>query len=310
MEFTAKKRIVYHTLLAVFLANAANRFFIPDLDFELEHRFYQRIFEGVGDAPDQYRILPLLALKAAWSLLKALHPGTPWNHAVLLFNGVFGFLVLEGFYRLATFWSSYKRLVFNFIFASTYIYTQYTGWRPDTLGLELASVLSVWVWQEKAGRPVWSLPALVALAFCRTDVALVFAAFQALYLEKQLWMRVVLVAIPLVTQWLLQTVLFPAARYYTHTMMLFDNLGGYYLAYNPATWGLLAALLLFWNDIRAFALRVRANYPWLPWMLAGYAALVLVVGRINEYRLYLPFVPLLLYAAIPPDQRPLKPGPK
>lgn len=302
MVYTHKYRLAYHTLLAAFLANAANRFFIPDLDYELEHRFYQRIFEGVGDAPDQYRILPLLVLDACWRLLKAIRPGTPWNHAVLLFNGLFGFMVLEGFYRLATFWTAYQRLLFNLLFAAAYIYTQYTGWRPDTLGLELACILCVWLWQNAPGRPYWSLPAITALALCRADVALVFALFQAIYLERARWLKTVLVAIPVVTQYVLQTFLFPNARYYTQPFMLFDNLGGYYLAYNPATWGILAAVWLFWDAIRAFARQVRSNYPWLPWLLAGYTGLVLIVGRLNEYRLYLPFIPLLVYAAVRPER--------
>lgn len=301
MAFSLTKRLLYHVLLAVFIANAANKFFIPDLNFELQHQFYQRIFKGVGYAPDQYRILPLLGLDAVWSLLKWIRPGSPWNHAVLVFNFLCGLLVLEGFYRIAPFWNAYKRLVFNFLFASFYIYSQYTGWRPDTLGLLLMCIGYVWIWQRNPNRRlIWSVPALLALSFSRSDVALIFALFQILYLEKNRRVGVVLLAIPVLTQLALQKIIFPNAPYYTHTVMILDNLSGFYLAYNPATWGLLAALLLFWKHIRQFCAWIYRQYPLLPGLLAMYVILVFIVGRINEYRLYLPFIPLLLYATAHP----------
>ncbi|MEM7039731.1 MAG: hypothetical protein AAF570_22345, partial [Bacteroidota bacterium] len=67
-------RLLFHALLAFFLANAANKFFVVDLEYEMENGFYARIFNFQGDAPDQYRILPLLPLKLLCDQL-------PFNHA-------------------------------------------------------------------------------------------------------------------------------------------------------------------------------------------------------------------------------------
>ena len=69
-------RIAVHILLAAFLANAANKFFVADLDYEFANGFYEKIFVGLGDAPDQYRILPLGPLKLLCGYLPFEDPNT------------------------------------------------------------------------------------------------------------------------------------------------------------------------------------------------------------------------------------------
>ena len=283
-------RLAVHTLLACFLANAANKFFVAELDYELANGFYARIFEFQGDAPDQYRILPLLPLKYLCQHL-------PFNTAVLVYNLFFGFVGLELLWRMTPRLTTQGRYTIAVLLAGGYIYTQYTGWRPDTMGLFCLAALTAWVaWhlRDRTLREGLLLLLVVALAFARADIALALAALLAAYHVRTMAIRLLLPVLPVLVQALLQWQLFPTATYYTKTIMLMDNLGGYYLLRNPATYLLLALLLIFARPLWAFAQHLWQRYPIVCGVLLAYLGLVLVVGRINEYRLYLPFVPFLL----------------
>lgn len=285
-------RLAFHGLLAFFLANAANKFFVADLEYELAHGFYARIFAGVGDAPDQYRLLPLIPLKAICDFL-------PFNHAVLVYNVAVGFLVLELFWWIMGGLPRRQKLLFQLLFAMGYIYCQYSGWRPDTLGLlavAAAVVLPPWWTVDRPatyGLRLLQTVLLLALAFSRTDIALVYGAFLAIYGTQSWAWRLTWLLAPVGVQLLLQLVLFPEASYYSKTVMLTDNLSGYFLVRHPATWLILAVLLVFGRHLRDFVRRTW-RFRWLYALLTGYLLLVLVIGRVNEWRLYLPFLPLLL----------------
>lgn len=283
-------RIIFHLLLAVFLANAANKFFIPNLEHELAHGFYQKIFEFRGEAPDQYRILPLLGLKV-------LNQFFPFNHAVLAFNFLAGFLCFELIYYLLGPLSRLKKLGFNVLLAGSYIYLQYTGWRPDTLGLLLLCLLVVLALKVKAAAPKWVLLYLgvIALAFSRADIALVYAVFLAIYGGNRIWIRLPLILIPPAVQLLLQFYIFPEADYYTKPVMILDNLSLFYLVRNPASWLILALILGFWSRIWEFFRQTYPQFKFLYFLLAFYFLLVFAVGRVNEYRLYMPFIPLFIW---------------
>lgn len=283
-------RLAVHALLACFLANAANKFFVADLDYEAAHGFYARIFDFHGDAPDQYRILPLLPLKYLCQHL-------PFNTAVLAYNLVFGFLGLELLWRMTPRLSTQGRYTISVVLAGTYSYAQYTGWRPDTMGLFCLAACTAWVaWhlRDRTLREGLLLVLVLALAFARADVALALAALLAAYHVRTMALRLLLPILPVLVQALLQWQLFPEAQYYTQTVMLWDNLGGYYLLRHPATYLLLALLMVYGRPLRAFVRQLWRRYPIVCGILLAYLGLVLVVGRLNEYRLYLPFVPFLL----------------
>lgn len=286
-------RLVVHGLLAVFLANAANKFFVVDLDYELEHHFYGRIFIGVGDAPDQYRILPLLPLKL-------LVQQVTFNYAVLIYNTVLGFMVFELFWWIMGGIHRNKKFTFNALFAAAYIYTQYTGWRPDTMGLVFLCALAVSPFLVNGSKGQASIlqsigitVLLAAISFSRADIGMVFALWFVIY-QSQNWAFILLwVMIPPLAQFTLQEIIYPDAEYYSDKVMLLDNLKGYYLLRHPATYLIVALGLAFWRPIRDF-FRQTWNQKWFYLLCLGYLGLVLVVGRINEYRLYLPFVPIFL----------------
>lgn len=284
------RRLLVHILLAVFLANAANKFFVPDLEYEAIHHFYARIFAFQGDAPDQYRILPLLPLKVLCTAL-------PFNSAVLIYNTVAAFLVFELLWLLMRGISDSRKYATNLILSATYIYFQYTGWRPDTLGLLLICTLTVLA-ADRIRDPLLRdgslLLGTLAIAFSRADIALAFAAYFALYKVRSLPIRLLLPGLPVFIQLVLQTWVFPDAQYYTQTIMLWDNLSAYYIIRHPATYLIIALLILYARPLAAYALWIWKRYPGFCFIVLGYLGLILVVGRLNEYRLYLPFLPLLL----------------
>ena len=288
------KRIVFHVLLATFVANAANRFFIPDLQFEEEHQFYEAIFNFEGQAPDQYRILPLLMIKTVRGALRLGRPSTPFNHGVLVFNFICGFLIFELLFGLLHYKDEARRIGFNILLAVGYIYTQYTGWRPDTLGLLFLCLLYVF-WIDRKKETVYlHLFFLLLLAFSRADIALIYGVFMGMTRVKNWAIRGLFVAIPIAVQMALQFYFFKEATYYTKPMMFWDNLVGYYLAYNPATWLILALVVWYFKEIKKYIAITYQKVPTFYWLLGGYLLLILVVGRLNEYRLYLPFIPLLI----------------
>ncbi len=310
-------RVLVHGFLAMFLANAANKFFVADLDYELEHHFYGRIFEGTGDAPDQYRILPLIPLKFLCQHL-------PFNHAVLIYNMVLGFLVFELFWWTMGTISRNKKFAFNTLFAVAYIYTQYSGWRPDTMGLIFLSSLLVsplllgigemnlWKGKPNIGgdgrenpshqsentsfhkvKSLGLLILLTGLAFSRADIAMVYSLWLAIYYTSKMGLVLLWLAIPPIVQFSLQEIIYPNASYYSDKIMLLDNLRGYYLSRHPATYLILALVLAFWRPILRF-LRQSWKQKWFYFLCVAYLGLVLVIGRVNEYRLYLPLVPIFL----------------
>lgn len=290
MSREAFSRIFFHVLAAAFAAIAANKFFILNLEAEAADPFYQRIIEFRGEAPDQYRILPLLGLKL-------LRLQFPFHHSVMILNGVTAFVVLECLWVLLGSRSWQQKTTFNLLFCTLFIYTQYTGWRPDTMALlALCCVLVVWMKEGKAGglREGGFLLGLVALSFSRADVALAYAVFFGAVSLGNWPLRLLAFVIPIGIQALLQLVLFPDAPYYTHFFMLKDNLSGYYLVMNPATWLLAALLVARGGEIISFIKESIRKNPYFYLVFTMYAALVLVTGRLNEYRLYLPFVPLFL----------------
>ena len=183
------------------------------------------------------------------------------------------------------------------LLAGTYIYCQYTGWRPDTIGLMLVSTFCVWVTQKvenPAAKNGLLLLGITALGFSRADIALIFALYFAIY-HLQSWpLRILIVAIPLAAQAALQFVIYPDAEYYTKPFMLLDNLRMYYLLRNPATYLIVAVLIGFWPSISTYLRKTFRKYFYFYVLLVMYLLLVLFIGRINEYRLYLPFVPIFL----------------
>lgn len=286
-------RLLVHGLLAIFLANAANKFFVVDLDYEVEHQFYAKIFAGVGDAPDQYRILPLLPLKHLCNHL-------PFNHAVLVYNLLFGFLAFELFWWIMGGLNRRKKFIFNLLFAGAYIYTQYTGWRPDTMGMVCLSALMVsplFICKPRSNvtlsGTIGMTILLAALAFSRADIALVFAAYLSIYHTRNWPVRIVWCVLPVLVQYLLMVQIYPEAAYYSDQVMLLDNLSGYYLLRHPGTYLLIALGIVFFQPIRQF-IRQTWDQKWFYLLCLAYMGLVLVVGRLNEYRLYLPFVPIFL----------------
>jgi hypothetical protein len=283
-------RIVMHFVLAVFVAMAANKFFVVDLDFELSHGFYARIFEFRGDAPDQYRILPLLPLKLLCQFV-------PFNHAVLMYNMVFGWLALELLWRMSKAQPFVWRRGLSFGFAILYIFLQYTGWRPDTMGLMCLCLASTIVLRDVRDRSLRFLLyalCIFMLCFSRAEIALIYALFATFYSRRS---YAVLIPIPVIMQILMREVIFPDAVYYSKTFMLMDNLRLHYIVNQPATYLIIAVLIGFWRPITTFLrLSFRKNF-YFYLLAAGYVILVLLIGRLNEYRLYLPFVPLFLMIA-------------
>lgn len=284
--------------------------------------FYQRLTAFSGDAPDQFRLLPWLVLGGIQKVGVSVLSGWPFKFSLLIFWLVSAF----GCFEMGWFFlkkptpgpstegrgaMDSKRnfplssgegpgvgfpqniLIFNGLFAILHPLTQVFGWKPDTLFCHFFCLAAACFFFEK--RVVAGAISLGLLAFCRADVALFYGLFVAIYGGLNWPVRALVVGFPIVVQLVLQRVVFPDAHYYVNWFQLPENLKCWRLFIHPFTWLIMAAGLIFRKEIQSFFNKNGLRWRWAFWLMAGWIVLVFVVARVNEWRLFWPFLPLLMW---------------
>jgi len=285
------RRVAFHLLLAVFVARANDEHFRSFIDWEGARGFYRAILTLQGHAPDQYRILPLLPLRL-------LEHWMSFRYAVLALNLVALFLCLELFWWTLAHRPPRQRVLVSLLFAALAHFTLYPGWRPDTSALLALCALSL--------APLRALPpsrrrdallvgGITMLSFARADVALVYGIFLQSGRRAAGWARALVLLAPLAVQLLLARVVFPQATTYARIWALGDNLSPRTVE-TATTFLLLALLLASWESARRWLGEVARNDRPLALACLVLFAAVLCFGRVNEYRLFLPLLPMLLVA--------------
>jgi hypothetical protein len=250
------------------------------------------IVRGRGVAPEQYRYLShlLVALIA--------HAG-----GFKLAVNALAFLSLVAFFFIVLFvaWperpAREKAAICAFV-ALLYPLSMLFGARFDT-GLFLAfMMLGLCLWD----RPLSYLLVIVAFSVARADYALMLALFVLTDIlerrKKGLAIYVAAGLVPLAVQILFWNI-FAGSAYYTKIATLSENLHGEFLK-TPGFWYTLGAAALIscvalnkehrapaGQRAKMFAMARLA-------MLGFYLLAILVVGRLREWRLLLPVLPLLL----------------
>lgn len=278
---------------AVFAALASYRMHIQGIEADA-FPIFEAITDLQGRAPDQYRILPYLllgALQDLFSLLAGVRV-TP-RYPIIAFDAAFllaSMVLLERLVR-----RPWIRLL-NVILAAIYPYLMFDGYRPIASFILTLGCLSMLLMTQAPA--AWRKPAfvvlLIAFAFTRADVALLFAVVSFSWLGWRYWQWAPVLALPVIIQLLLSRVLFPDAVYFSPLVMLADNLSGRFLAASPLSYLLLGTLVICWRPLTGFA-RLAWGSHRLPLLsLIGYGALLFVIARPNEYRLFLPMLPIVL----------------
>lgn len=261
--------------------------------------FYSRLVAFSGDAPDQFRVLPWLVLGGIQKVVGLVFSGDVFRISLLVFWTVSAFACFEmshQFFQKQSDWPVRNVLVFNGLFAILHPVSQLFGWKPDTLFCQAVCWLVV-VFAFERGRHKCRLTVfgLVLLAFCRADVALLYGLFLAIYGGFGWPVRLVLVGLPIVVQVVLQRLIFADAHYYMEWFQLPENLKFWRLLIHPFSWLTMAGGLIFQKKIQSFLHKNWLRWRWAFGLMGSYILLLFVVARVNEWRLYWPILPLLMW---------------
>ena len=246
------------------------------------------IVKGHGLAPDQYRYLPHLLL---WSFLSVL----TYKQAITVF--VFGWLAVSLAIIKFLAWPSRppveKTLVCIFI-ALIYPLSMPFGARFDT-SIQLALVISgLYFWD----RPFSYFLIILLCAVTRADYAFALALIvllDAIQEGRKLPVYVAAVAAPLVVQTAMATH-FSGNAYYANVITLPANLSGE-IFQAPGFWfcAAIVAFIAVERPTSSIMSGQRQGTLVLKWgVLLLYLASVVAIGRLREWRLMLPILPLVL----------------
>ncbi len=174
--------------------------------------------------------------------------------------------------------------------ALIYPLSMFAGPRFDT-GLSIALVLAgLCAWRK----PLIYLPVVLVLALTRADYALILALFVLVQSERSEYsmplLYILAPSIPLVVQMALWWI-FPNATYVTAIVQIADNLGGDVLKI-PGLWYTLGIGAMVVAYARPH-LRIDRHALAKIGVLLLYVAMILVVARAREWRLWLPILPLV-----------------
>lgn len=289
--------ILIATLLgAVFSCWASYRMHILAIE-EFALPILDAVINLQGRAPDQYRILPYLIISAIDSLAAMLPMNTHGLRVPIL---VFDTLSL--FLSALLLRAKFPRAVSqNFVWLLFLIYPflMFDGYRPISAFILLIAILCInaimWVRQNAKASSPWPLVAILVLSFTRTDIALLYAVIYLGATNAPMALRITALITPPVALFLLTRVLFPEAEYFSAIVMLWENLRGAFLLGSPLTYLVAALILYYWQSIAPFTKQLFTEFPIVGLAIAAYLLLLLVIAMPNEYRLFLPLLPIVLW---------------
>ncbi len=251
-----------------------------------------------GRAPDQYRILPYLLMRVLSDAL-SLVPGNTYGLRlpIILFDA--GFLLLSAIMLRKAFGSAVGLSLIGGLFL-IYPYLMFDGYRPDSSFMLFMSTLTFHC-LRKAGEggprnTLLFVLTLLLLSFSRADVALLYAvAGLGILAGQSVLLRVTCLALPVLVQLLLSRVIFPEAVYFSDVVMLQENFTRGLLLLSPLSCLVLAVMLAWFAPIRDALAQAARTQPWVLFAMVGYTLTLFVIAMPNEYRLFLPLLPLVLH---------------
>lgn len=250
-----------------------------------------------GRAPDQYRILPYLIIAGLTKVLDLFQTQAPTLRiAVLVFYSVF--LWLSSLFLLGTFRRSINHNFLWIIFL-IYPFLMFDGYRPISSFILFLSVCTVALMQNalQGNRYAYIgfICLIVLLSFSRADVAFVFALASIGCIRNGLAGKLSILAIPVAVQLLLSNVIFSDAEYFSNVVMLWINLSGEFLIRSPLLYLSLGLVIVYRKQLLAVLMYGFHHRKFALLALCGYIATLMVIAMPNEFRLFLPLLPLYLW---------------
>jgi len=257
----------------------------------------EALIDFSGRAPDQYRVVPYILIGVIRDAVNLL-PGidVELRYPMLIFDSLFLFLSVLA---LRKHFSDVGGQGITWYLLLVYPFLMFDSYRPTaSFVLFLAIQIVVFMHNANAGRKnAWPVLTglIVLMSFTRADVAFLFAVSALGLGNASTVVKAAIAVIPLVVQLLLGKVIFAEAEYFSQLIMLSDNLSLRFLMSSPLTYLLLGLLMFYWNSVFSFVKRTVQSHTLVFLAMAGYVLTLLVIARPNEYRLFLPFLPLILW---------------
>jgi len=258
------------------------------------------LIDRVGRAPDQYRVLPYFIIGLLTDLIGTFTSSSgsdllSTRISIITFDAAFlaaSLLVLRHYF------SSARSLIFITTLLILFPFLMYGGYRPiSSFILLLATALTVILRDHDDSEPS-SVAAyfllLGLMCLTRADIALMFALL-GLTLSMPNWLKALAIMLPLIAQYLLSEVVFPEAVYFSPVVMLLDNLSLRFFITSPLTYLWLGLGVVFFRQITAFLRACWQQYRPILLILLAYCGVLFVIARPNEYRLFLPMLPVVLW---------------
>jgi hypothetical protein len=290
-KFLNWRELLFVITIAFFSSYMDNAFGVRNNPWYLNggNEYFGNILDFKGFAPDQYRILPYLLIKPLAHVMRL-------EFAFIIFKTIFFALFFYECFNLLT--NIKRQKIYLYIILLSFIYTisMHAGYRPDAIFLVwLTAILlrvlkSKWEFKQKS-LALYLL--LVLISFTRADFALFCAIFLSFYYFKIHVLSALVIVTPLVIQFLLQKIIFPDAVYQVEVITFWQNV----LLKFPISSLLFLfppLLILYWHTFKGFSLFVIRQYPYFIYIFVFYFFALVWVGRITEFRIYLPFIPFLL----------------
>lgn len=257
----------------------------------------EEILSFSGRAPDQYRIIPYILIGAIHRTVNVL----PWldvglRASILVFDSIFlclsALAIRKHFPTLIN--SNYLWGLFLI-----YPFLMFDGYRPISsfiLYLSVHTVVLMRSIQSDSQRSRVRLVLMIGiLSFTRADVAFLFA-LSSFGLQRGYFLVTLITAcVPLVAQILLSKVFFPDAEYFSPVLMVSDNLSLRFMIGSPLTYFFSGLLILFRVQVTLFIKESFKNNRIILMAMFGYIIMLFVVARPNEFRLFLPLLPLVFW---------------
>ena len=307
MNVMEPRKMVYLACLSVFVATCCHILFMARADLP---RYYSIVdLSGLGPAPDQFRVVPYMLIELLRQTLSVAlnRPMTP-GLSVFMFTTVFLFLSNTIVYEQFSAKDDRRILSVLTIVALVYPISMLHGFKIITPFVLFINSLVVWTLAKSAGRirDGSAIVLIALLSFSRADTALFMALFWAINARKQLFQIATLTSIPIASQFLLSFVLFPRSEYYTKLIMLQDNLSLRFISTTPLSYLILGTIVLCHRELMARIKIVLHTHPKSCILLAFYLAALTLIARIDEYRLFIPLLPVILYLSRNPQRLELR----
>lgn len=257
----------------------------------------EALIDFTGRAPDQYRVVPYILIGLIQDAINTLpYIDVELRYPILIFDSSFLFLSILAINK---YFHKVEGQTLAWFLLLIYPFLFFDGYRPTASFILFLSIHTVVLMRTaNAGDTMaWFSFAFMILlmSFTRADIAFLFAISALGLANASMVVKGGLAIVPLAIQLLLSKVIFSDAEYFSKVVMISDNLSLRFLTSSPLTYFLIALSILHWSSIFHFVKQMAKSDKLILLAIFGYGLTLFLIARPNEYRLFLPILPIVLW---------------